>query len=264
MTFIAMTHLFQEGGGGNAFTGLGINAFLVVAQILNFVLLILFLNGLLIKPLMRGLENRRQRIEESLENAHQADERLAHVEHDYQARLAEANAEAQKLRADTLQGVHTELEQLRKEAQAEAERIKEQAHTDALAERNQMLASLRSQVAALAMAAANKIVGESLDAQRQQALIDDFFARVPAVLISNNGHRAEEPLNVAVTSALPLTPVEQERIECDLDKQIGPLRKVTYHVDPGILGGLVVRVGDKVIDGSVAGKLTEMRQALNG
>jgi F-type H+-transporting ATPase subunit b len=248
-------------GGGDAFSGLGINAFLVVAQILNFILLILFLNGLMIKPLMQGLENRRLRIEESLENARKADERLGNVERDYQARLVEANAEAQKVRADTLQGAQAELDRLRKDAQADAERIKAQARIDALAERNQMLGELRTQVAALAMAAANKVVGDSLDAQRQQALINDFFTKVPATLLAGTDVTGEA--GVSVTSALPLSAEEQARVRSDLGKQVGQLGEVKFEVDPGILGGLVVRVGDKVVDDSVAGKMTAMRQALN-
>ncbi len=260
MVFVALTHVMAE-GGGDAFSGLGINAFLVVAQILNFILLILFLNGLMIKPLMQGLENRRLRIEESLENARKADERLGNVERDYQARLVEANAEAQKVRADTLQGAQAELDRLRKDAQADAERIKAQARIDALAERNQMLGELRTQVAALAMAAANKVVGDSLDAQRQQALINDFFTKVPATLLAGTDVTGEA--GVSVTSALPLSAEEQARVRSDLGKQVSQLSEVKFEVDPGILGGLVVRVGDKVVDDSVAGKMTAMRQALN-
>ena len=258
--FPLITHVMAE-GGGDAFGGLGINAFLVIAQIVNFIFLILFLNGLLLKPLLRGLENRRLRIEESLENARKADERLANVERDYKARLDEANADAQKLRADTLQAAQVELDRLRKDAQSDAERIKAQARIDSVAERNQMLSSLRSQVGALAMAAANKIVGESLDAQRQQVLINDFFAKVPAQLLS--GVESAGPASVNVTSALPLSAAEQDQVKGDLARQVGQIGEVSFDVDPGILGGLVVRVGDKVIDGSVSGKLTAMRQSLS-
>jgi F-type H+-transporting ATPase subunit b len=260
VVFVALTHVMAE-GGGDAFSGLGINSFLVIAQILNFILLIMFLNGLLIKPLMQGLENRRLRIEESLENARKADERLANVERDYQTRLAEANAEAQKARAETLQGAQAELDRLRKDAQADAERIKAQARVDALAERNQVLGELRTQVAALAMAAANKIVVESLDAQRQQALVNDFFTKVPATLLV--GAEVTSEAGVSVTSALPLTADEQARVRSDLGKQIGQVGEIKFEVDPGILGGLVVRVGDKIIDDSVVGKMNAMRQALN-
>jgi F-type H+-transporting ATPase subunit b len=260
LIFPVITHVMAE-GGGDAFGGLGINAFLVVAQIINFIFLILFLNGLLLKPLMSGLENRRLRIEESLENARKADERLANVERDYKARLDEASAEAHKTRADILQAAQAELDRLRKDAQADAERIRAQARVDALAERNQMLSSLRSQVAALAMAAANKIVGESLDVQRQQALIEDFFARVPAQLLADT--ESIGPSDMNVTSALPLSADEQAQVKSDLALQVSQIGEVSFDVDPGILGGLVVRVGDKIIDGSVSGKLTALRQSLN-
>ncbi|MBK9602269.1 MAG: F0F1 ATP synthase subunit delta [Anaerolineales bacterium] len=39
-------------------------------------------------------------------------------------------------------------------------------------------------------------------------------------------------------------------------------KEVSFKVDPGILGGLVVKIGDKVLDGSVAGKLEGLRQTL--
>ncbi|MCL4507510.1 MAG: F0F1 ATP synthase subunit B [Chloroflexi bacterium] len=260
MLLPAITQVMAE-GGGDAFSGLGINAFLLIAQIVNFVFLILFLNGLIIKPILKGLENRRARIEESLENARKADERLANVERDYQARLSEATIEAQKLRAEAMQNTQAEVERIRKDAQGEAEHIKQQARIDAIAERNQMLAGLRSQVGALAMAAANKIIGDSLDAQRQRVLIDDFFARVPATLLS--GVEISGPASVNVTSALPLSADEQAAVKADLGRQVGQLGEVTFDVDPTIMGGLVVRVGDKIVDGSVNGKLTALRQSLN-
>lgn len=260
MELPAITRVMAE-GGGDAFGGLGINAFLIIAQIVNFIFLLLFLNGLIIRPILKGLENRRARIDESLENARKADERLANVERDYQARLSEASAEAQKLRAETLLSAQTDLERIRKDAQIEAEHIKAQAHIDAMAARNSMLAGLRPQVSALAMAAANKIIGDSLDAQRQQSLINDFFARVPATLLA--GVEVAGPIAVNVTSALPLSDDEKAAVKADLAKQMSQIGDLSFDVDPGILGGLVVRVGDKVIDGSVSGKMTALRQSLN-
>jgi F0F1-type ATP synthase delta subunit len=44
--------------------------------------------------------------------------------------------------------------------------------------------------------------------------------------------------------------------------KIGKNASVSFHVDPSILGGLVIRVGDKVLDGSVAGKLDNLSQSL--
>jgi F0F1-type ATP synthase delta subunit len=44
--------------------------------------------------------------------------------------------------------------------------------------------------------------------------------------------------------------------------KIGTQATVTFRVDPNILGGLVVRVGDKVLDGSIAGQLEGLRQRM--
>jgi F-type H+-transporting ATPase subunit b len=260
LSYLAFSRWFAESGGGDAFSGLGINGFLIIFQLVNILLLILFLNSLLIKPLLRGLDNRRKRIEDSLANAAKADERLANVEKDYQAKMAEAEVAAAKVRADALQGVQAEIDRLRKEALADVDRIREQARVDALAERNQTLAQMRTQVAGLAMAAANAVIGESLDARRQQALINDFFAKVPAALASDVKVASAGAAAVTVTSALPLTDDEQSRARADLARQLGSIASVAFEVDPAIMGGLIVRVGDKVIDGSVAARLTSLKQ----
>jgi F-type H+-transporting ATPase subunit b len=65
-----------------------------------------------------------------------------------------------------------------------------------------------------------------------------------------------------VTSALPLTENEQVNVKQDVLAKIGSQATVTFRVDPSILGGLVIRIGDKVLDNSVAGQLGELRQYL--
>lgn len=65
-----------------------------------------------------------------------------------------------------------------------------------------------------------------------------------------------------VTSAVPLTDEEQDVIEERLRRQFGEEAEVDYQVDPSILGGLIVRVGDRYIDGSVATKLERMRERI--
>jgi F-type H+-transporting ATPase subunit delta len=75
--------------------------------------------------------------------------------------------------------------------------------------------------------------------------------------------RAEAaPIQVEVVSAVPLTDVERQSLIAKLEAQYGAGLDVHYRVDPAILGGLVVRVGDKLIDGSLATRMAAMRQAL--
>lgn len=67
-----------------------------------------------------------------------------------------------------------------------------------------------------------------------------------------------------VTSAVALTAEQQKAIEAKLVRRYGEGIRVEWRVDPNILGGIIVRVGDEVLDGSVAGRLESLKAALIG
>ena len=65
-----------------------------------------------------------------------------------------------------------------------------------------------------------------------------------------------------VVSAVPLTPKEREVFRQRIHASYGGLVDLEFQVDASLLGGVIVRVGDKVIDGSIAGKLEALRDRL--
>lgn len=71
-------------------------------------------------------------------------------------------------------------------------------------------------------------------------------------------------VDAGVTSAVPLTEAEREALEARLHARYGSDLPIVYTVDPAILGGLIVRVGDRYVDGSVATRLGQLRQTLTG
>jgi F-type H+-transporting ATPase subunit b len=121
---------------------------------------------------------------------------------------------------------------------------------------------LRGQVAALSIAAAQRLIGDVMDAKRQHALLDEFFSGVKSgklVVLEGadiTGDAAE------VTSALPLSDEEQIDVKRNILDKMGAKANIEFRVDPQILGGLIIRVGDKVLDGSVSGQLEELRKSL--
>ena len=241
---------------------LGFNLGQFVAYLFNFVIVTLVLTAWAYNPIVKLLNERRQKIAQGLEDARIAADARANAEKEAQRIIAAAQAEANKRVGEATERAEKAAADVRAAAEVERARILKAAQEDASLERNRILADLRGQVAALAVAAANKVVGETLDEKRQHALIQEFFSGVKAgkvtVLAGENvtGAAAE------VTSALPLTAAEQEAIKRDISTKLGGTPAVAFKVDPNILGGVVVRVGDKILDGSVAGKLEGLRVSL--
>ncbi len=65
-----------------------------------------------------------------------------------------------------------------------------------------------------------------------------------------------------IASAVPLLDAEKHALETKLRAQFGDDLVFDYTIDPALLGGVLIRVGDKVIDGTIAGKFAEMKEKL--
>ena len=236
---------------------LGINLGYVFVQLFNFGILFVVLRAWVYKPIIKMLADRRVKIAKGLEDARVAAEARANAE----AKAEEIIAEAQNKASEIVREATVRAEQATKDIKTAAEQQAADARKNALAdieeERNQVLGEVRGQIAALAMAATQKLVGEALDEKRQRALIDEFFSGIKAGKVA-----VVEPVagdSAVITSALPLTEAEQQTVKDQILKGQGA---VEFKVNPAIMGGLVVRVGDKVLDGSVVGKLESLRQNL--
>lgn len=241
---------------------LGINLGYLFVQIFNFAILFVVLRAWVFKPIIGVLDKRRQTIAQALEDARIAAEARANAEKDAQAILAKAQQEAsQRVREASERAEKVALE-IKADAEHEAEAIREAAKTEAEQAKLQQLGELRGQVGALAIAAAQKLIGETLDEKRQHALIDEFFSGVRGGKVTVLEGVSASGASAEVTTALPLSETEQAAVKRDVLSKLGSSATTSFLVDPSILGGMVVRVGDKVLDGSVAGKLENLRQTL--
>jgi F-type H+-transporting ATPase subunit b len=230
----------------NPLTPLGINTGFLFAQILNFLVIFLLVSLFLWRPMMNMLDSRAAKIQKGLEDAAAAANARRNAEVEAEKIRNEARADVQRMieearaRADEVgKGVETE-------ARSEADKIRSDARAAATVERDRQLGELRSQVAAIAIAAAQRLIGENLDQQRQQVLINDFFAKVPAEARSLSG-------SITVISAMPLTDEEKARVQSETGAS-----SISYSVDPSILGGLIIQGTDRVVDGSVRNNLNAM------
>ncbi|MGE5757563.1 MAG: F0F1 ATP synthase subunit delta, partial [Sideroxydans sp.] len=83
-----------------------------------------------------------------------------------------------------------------------------------------------------------------------------------AALFETLKAEAEKTVNVVVDSAFELSAAQQDKIVSSLKKRLGREIKLVCQINKELLGGIVIRAGDKVIDGSARTRLGEMANAL--
>lgn len=235
---------------------LGINLGSLVVFVVAFTVVFTVLSVWVYNPVLNMLEERKKKIAQGLDDARVAAEARANAEKDAARIVADAQAEASRVVREATERAEVASKDVRAAAEAEAAKAREAAMAEAELERGRILGDLRGQVAALAMAAANKLVGEALDEKKQRALLDEFFSGVKSGKVVVVGEELKGE-SAVVTSALPLSNDEQAAV-----KKSVTAKDYSFKVDPSILGGLVIKVDEKVLDASVAGKLEGLRSAL--
>ena len=241
---------------------LGLNLGYLIVQIVCFFIIFVVVRAWIVKPLLGMLDKRRAKLEQGLEDARIAAEARANAEQDAAQIITEAQTKAARIVNEATERADSAMEDVKASAEKEIAKEREAVMVEVEQERNRILADLRGQVAALSIAAAQRLIGETMDAKRQHALLDEFFSGVKSgKLVILEGAEVSGDL-AEVTSALPLSKEEQDAVKTNVLGKMGAKTNVEFHVDPQILGGLVVRVGDKVLDGSVSGQLEGLRKSL--
>lgn len=95
--------------------------------------------------------------------------------------------------------------------------------------------------------------------QGDMRLLDEVLRKVRTLVPA-----LADEFNVHITSAHELSSSEKEKIETKLRAEHGAELQVGYEVDPELLGGLRIRIGDRIIDHSVAARLDALRERLVG
>jgi F-type H+-transporting ATPase subunit b len=243
--------------------GLGLNLGWLLVQIFNFAIVFIVLRKWVYFPMLDMLEKRRIAIAKGLEDARIASEARSNAEREADKIIANAQAEGSKIVRDSTERAESVARDIKTAAETEATKERGEALTEVQQERNRLLSDLRTQMPVLAIAAAQKLIGEALDEKRQHALIDEFFSGVKSGQVVVLEDAKLSGTSAEVTSALPLNEQEVEVVKRDILSKIGDQATVTFRVDPEILGGLVIKVGGKIIDASVAGQLDSLRQSLS-
>ncbi len=165
----------QEAEEGGGIAALGFNLPGLIAQLINFGILLLILRLFLFKPVLRIIDERKRRIEEGLNRAEQAAEQASASQEEARRVIDEARTEGRDIVARAQQTADRLRAELEERARADAEQIVTRAREEIQSERDLAIQQLRSEFTDLTITAAERVIGQSLDRDAHQRLIDEVL-----------------------------------------------------------------------------------------
>ncbi|HET7474329.1 MAG TPA: F0F1 ATP synthase subunit B [Candidatus Limnocylindrales bacterium] len=160
--------------------GLQINLFWVIVSSLNFIVFAVILYWLFGGPLSRMLAERRARIQQGLEDAEEARRAREAADQERIAALQEARREANDILTRAQKLADESRERDLAAAREEVERVRSRATADLEAEKQRAINEIRAEVADLALKAAGRVVGETMNDDRQRRLVEEFLQETSA------------------------------------------------------------------------------------
>ena len=150
----------------------------LIAQIINFLILLFILKKLAWKPLIGAIEERQAKIAGALDSAEQDRVAAQQMKAEYQQQLQQAKADAQSIVDKAMKLADETKNEIINSAREEHARLLAAAHDQIARERQQALEDIRSEVVMLSLAAATKVIGQSVDEKLNAKLVDDFIKKL--------------------------------------------------------------------------------------
>ncbi len=157
----------------------------IIAQVVNFLVLVVILRALAYEPVAKMLKQRSDKIQGELDKA-DADRKAAEQTlAQYKSQLADANKRAQEIVDRAEMTARQEREALVAETKREIERMKATAQAEIQNERNRAFEEMKAEIVTLSLQAAEKIVAKNLSSKENDKLVNDFISGLNSDMFSD-------------------------------------------------------------------------------
>lgn len=147
----------------------------ILWTLINLIFFFVLMRLFLFKPIKKVLDKRQELIDTEIENAkntsEMADKKLA----DYESRIANVDAEAEQIISEARDSAKVEYDKIIDRAEADANELKADARKQMDAEADSIRRAAKDEIASIAMTAAEKIVGKTVDAKTNSDIFDEFL-----------------------------------------------------------------------------------------
>jgi F-type H+-transporting ATPase subunit b len=155
------------------FASLGINLPLLVVFIVNFIILLVLLRLFLYQPVMKVLDERAKRTKDAMELAEAIKKEYEQAKGEVQKQIEKGRQEAQAIITQAMQVGERLKEESKQEAAKQAQVMIDRTRSELEAERDKIVGDLRREFVDISIAAAEKVIKETLDKEKHRKLIEE-------------------------------------------------------------------------------------------
>jgi ATP synthase F0 subunit b len=241
----------------------------VLWQMVNFLVLFAALYFLLFRPMMRRIRERANEKARVMEKLREDQSEAEALREELESRLANAEDEAESIVEKAKSQAEVERAELLQEAQAEVERILAEAQTDASRMKRQAIEEFHEELLQGVLDVSGLVIGrvapEDMHNSMVQQLSDSVWElgrsdmRRVEVLRRSLGERTP---TVMARTAKPLSPEQQGQLVRTFSALADRNVNIDLKVEPTLGLGMQVRLGDLVMDNTIAGRLDELRDSV--
>ena len=148
----------------------------IIWTVVNILILFVLLRIFLFKPVMCMIENRQAMIRNQLDDAENKNREADELKGRYEESLKNAKEESFQIVNDAKERAKVQYAHIIDKANEDAAQIKQQADKSAEADREQMMREAQAELAQVALAAASKLIGSSVDAEANKNMLDQFLS----------------------------------------------------------------------------------------
>lgn len=153
----------------------GVNFFTALFILLNTLIIFFVARKYLFGPVMKIIQDRQKEIDDMYADADEAKLQASQLRSEYEEKLAQASETSQRIVKEAVARGQSREEEILRQANAEAAAILEKASDDIAQQKKKAVNDAKNEISSLAMDIAGKVVGRSLDAKDQKALVDRFI-----------------------------------------------------------------------------------------
>ncbi|MDP2631430.1 MAG: F0F1 ATP synthase subunit B [Candidatus Uhrbacteria bacterium] len=169
----------EETGGIAGVAGqFGLKGDIFLAQLVNFLIVLVILWIFLYKPVLKFLNERQEKIEKSVKHAEEIEKRVKAIDIERESIVTEARQAAQTILEKAQADSKTRSDEMVEAAKREVERVITRGKEQLAGEKTEMMRELRKEVVALAVKAAERILTDGIDEKKSQSLAEEVVRKL--------------------------------------------------------------------------------------